>query len=829
MKYYSYSVKDKLIAYFGEENTIAAMRHIKRNEDRHAKDWIPLAWQYADQESLGYFLSYSQDFLMDTILADDYIVYLTAFGDKNRVFILFMFTQQQAPFRLDTEYAREITEYWGEKYGCETVIIGSCVGVSAGLRFSSSSQPAYQRRLYTVSTLNGKAILTELLKPCWPFFIKKFVSVAKTNNLQEYECLFEPGVRITRGENNKEEVLNTGIIAIKDFIEKYGPAKHIYKREKNADYYVQGITVGNYWIDFYVNGHNLISEINIKILETNEDMILSETAQEDFCSLVSKVPAIQSVRTLNVAQIHGYGIQLCYADGTVRNYYLKSFETRNIPEQCVIDGYSFTKEILQTVRTDKDNSVQFDNGYVIKAHILYYRSYRQVEIKQKDAVLYENEKCRIRLLYQSPLVQFHGWRVFRVYWGNPDEYFGPAYALLDKKGNRTSDVSYYHKDSGDDKVQATVVCVEPSVKYGILKDDGTWVAPPIYTDIVDEITEGVIKATRPSDGKCCILTPNGKEVVFGYPIETEWFENGRCQFTTGRWEGEEPDKGGYWEYEDMDPGNWGFIDTEGQIVIKPQYVYVTGFHEGKENNCIVAKMVSGKLKWGVINREGIEVVPCKYPFVFSPRNDVIIYQEKKDGPFGLMEFDGTVIIEPQFGYIEKYNRDKRLVVAGKNEYSLGIYSMDLHMFIIPEKYDCVFFETEMITCEPSGSDEEVYYDYSGKEIMNPVKQEIDFNGTGAFTKRGLHLIGEEKQQGLVDEKGRVILKPEYTFITIQGDFIKATTNNDTNWSVRDYLFDMDGNPVLKGIYRNLLFDDNKEYISVETPSGEQFLRIERKA
>ena len=799
-KYYNYSVKERLLCFFGEENTIAALRDIKRDVNRNVKDWVPLAWQYADQQALGHFVAYSKDFLSETILTDDYIVYIGERETGNKVFIMFMLTQQQAPFCIDTEYARQITEYWGKKYNCEAVILSVCVGISSRLCFSSSSSPAYRDRTYSVIMVNGKPLLTEEMLSCMPFYYKKILSVARSNDMQEYECLFEPGAKITKGSEHAEEELGSGIAAIKDFLEEHSPVRRIYIKDENSGYYMQEVLVGDFIVNLYINFRNLIEELNIKAEVTDKDEFISVAETEDYGSMVAKVTEIQSVRALDTAQIHGYGIQLCYADGTVRNYYLKTFETRDIPEQCVIEGYPFTEESLQTVRTDANKGVRFDNGYVIKTHILYYRSYRQVEIMQKNTVLYENEKCRIRLLYQRPLVQFHGWGIFRIHWGKPDEYFGPAFAPLDLRGKLTSDIAYYYSNSGDGMVQKAVVCVEPSARYGILNNDGGWAAPPVYADVVDELTEGCIKATRPSDGKTCLLTQSGKEVVFDYPVEAEWFENGRCPVNTYDWQGEAPDKGGYWEAEDMDPGNWGFIDTEGRFVIKPQYVYVTGFHEGKEKNCIVAKMVDGKLRWGVINRDGVEVVPCRYPFIYSPQGDAIIYQEKEDGLYGLMDFDGTVITEPRFGYIEEYNRDKKLIVAGKDEESLGVYSVELNSFIIPEKYDFVLFYTNTIDCEFSGDDEEEkndFYDYSGKEITDYEEPDREFGVTDDFAERGLRLTGDGKRRGLADEKGRVILKTEYSSIRIIGEFIEATQSNDTNWSVRDYLFDMEGTPVLK--------------------------------
>lgn len=112
---------------------------------------------------------------------------------------------------------------------------------------------------------------------------------------------------------------------------------------------------------------------------------------------------------------------MTYADGTIRNYYLTNFETRKIPDTVEIDGCTFDERILKSVSI-KGNGICFDNGYVIAAHILFYRSYRQVQATSAQSKGYENI---LKPQYMLPLLEFKSHFQTQHYWGNPGECYGP--------------------------------------------------------------------------------------------------------------------------------------------------------------------------------------------------------------------------------------------------------------------------------------------------------------------------------------------------------------------------------------------------------------------
>ena len=119
------------------------------------------------------------------------------------------------------------------------------------------------------------------------------------------------------------------------------------------------------------------------------------------------------------------------------------------------------------------------------------------------------------------------------------------------------------------------------------------------------------------------------------------------------------------DYED-DIGNWGYINTRGEEIIKPQYIYAFDF---EKDRAIVAKGKWEKKKkwkneywteeelWGVIDKNGNEIIPCKYDEIKQFMNDdwsmcEDYYQVHvggwKTGKWAIADRNGNFITEPIF-------------------------------------------------------------------------------------------------------------------------------------------------------------------------------------
>lgn len=269
-----------------------------------------------------------------------------------------------------------------------------------------------------------------------------------------------------------------------------------------------------------------------------------------------------------------------------------------------------------------------------------------------------------------------------------------------------------------------------------------------------------------TDQKPHFITRSGKEVVVD---TTERFELcfggiGLCPYNAKWFSHPWPDTGLYESYA-MDAGTWGFIDTEGNVVIEPQYVYVIGpcGHYCKEDYYVVAKMIDGKARWGVLDHTGTEVIPCQYTAIQDTEYDVVIFQEEEQGLYGLMYIDGNIIVKPKFSYIDNLDVDmhKELLVAGTDTYFEGVYSLEKDHFIVPCRFAHIWFMDEYIEADyPTPSDYEDFaddIDYT-EYLVILRKNGIEFGGKEYFDYEGNSLDKIEvrrreyhKQIGLSEE------------------------------------------------------------------------------
>lgn len=859
MKYYSYSVKAVLAQHFGKD-ALSAMRKphddVFETEDR--KNLLPLSWQYADERTLHLFLDHK--FLTGTSIEDDYIAYLYQQDDQQCVLLMFMLYEEKAPFSIHTRYACKIIKKW-EDAGYHAKIISQCIRVEGyGKRFQFGQHTASGAGTYIYKLIkNGrKPMLVFDEHRCWPVYYEKLIHVTASKDIREYECLFEPAVSITSGDKDNKKNITAGIAAAANFWGESAPLRVCFSEFRGTGIYGRVLLAGDKEIRIGVNGRNLITEINIS--DWKGASTVECKAANPAKSLLSQVPALRAVRALNVAQMHGYALQLTYSDGSVRNYYLKMFDQPQIPDHVIIDGCLFDERVLNSVSI-KDNGICFDNGYAVAAHLLFYRSYRQVRAAIMD------QKCYggiLGLKYLLPLKEFKSHFAIQHYWGELGECYGPVNALLNQDGQRITDASFYD-DCSDRWCGGKVwrVRMEPTALYGFLREDGTWLAPPVYTS-ADRVEGGCAKVKRMVSGeqKQFLLTPEGREIPFALDIDTDLYSGGLCPFNATMEPVSAPRPQDYWyqdyqDYNELIPGKWGYVDIEGSVIVEPQYVYAFDFNRCDGVHAIVARLVDGKLLWGAIDCSGREVIPCVYASLFTSWGDAFAFRYDEEDLYGVMDLDGKIMAPPQFAFFEAYDAEHRMITVGENEDTLGVYSVDRQKMIIPAEYDCIDYGKNMISCEIQYTIKERYFDYNGNEFdfseYDRVSEEngllrtwknrkygyMELDGTvvvpnilGGFAfdclalyQKGYVITSENEREGLATADGREILPPKYAQIVTYDDFLIASERISGNWCIRDTLYAYDGTPILRGPYRGMHYHRDERELTAETPYGIEHFQL----
>lgn len=853
MKPYSYSVKEILQDCFGED----AIFHM-RSAPRHASvgqktSRLEYMWRYADDVIRSCFSK--GIFLTDTSIDDDYIVYNTICDGERQVYLLL--AQEETDALIDVEYADSLLRHWtamGYSAFLATIRINIAFDSMCGLyRYRTVSDEFY----FCKVTISGnRKYLESVSHPCWALYDHKFAQVTQSNDLAEWECLFDPCVTIYHTEKGRKITDYSGFDEVRRFLTNEMPVRVVLMQSPREDIYVRRLISNTHQLDIYVGLNNQISKIELRAID--RAYIALDDTFGDLC-LKDAVPAIREIRPLDARKMHGLALQLRYSDSSLRNYYLEMYDTLIAPVSITIDGYTFDEKMLATAALNEYGDIAFDNGYMIPRHILYYRGYRQVEIEQTDYTFYEDETMTIRSRYREPLIYRNGVGYLSRYHGNQDECWGPSYPALDEYGNRVTDVSSPYEIHLDHDLDEVVI--EPSGKRGLLRADGSWELPPVFVHDIDRQWDDVAFLYRYENEKrrTYLYTTDHQLVSLDFVKELERFPEGnRRAFSTGKWEGTMPNYRGYYS-EDCTSGTWGYLDKSGNVVIQPQYLFAISLCDSHDVfRAYVATVIDGKLRWGLIDENGNDIIPCKYADLFSPFDaEVVVFQREDGDLYGMMDLAGNVIMEPRFACIKEYDPDHRLVSAGPDEDSLGAYSVDTGEQLIPEKYDDISYGDYFITAELPFSSKDIYYDYSGAQthqfdqydmildyagkievykgdqkgvldpdgnVIIPLSRSYALQDAKELYERGLQKSGDNNKMGLQTLTGDVILPEEYSSVEVRGSLVTASSMASGTY-VETKLFTVKGTQITTGPCHHICIDKDSRNMTIETPLGKEHFEI----
>lgn len=823
-------------------------------DESYMKNIKALAWASSHNLAIDVLTSFSV--IKDVILHDDYISYIVQEDSSERAFLLFSYFEQDEQWNLNPKYASELCEKWRIK-GYDTLIMTSEIKVEVCKNNGFYVKNVGKVELLQPLLLGGTHILVRYSDPFWENSMVKLLSAIANKNSTYYKCVFEDSVRIARSTSRSPyeiandrydnlQVLAEGIENVKSYFENDGQHKRLaYVKRYNRNFFELEIADEKNIYIIFVNSSNLISQIVEEPIQSMDVVCVEQNPK------ILEIPKIISVRALDVRTMYAYSVQVKYSDGCVKNYYLKAIDTIDIPNSIEIEGYTFNEDVLKTVGLVDENGelgIKFSNGYYLTADILYYRGISQLVSERIDKVAFENEKIKIEGMYRIPMII--GGIMNRTYRPRKDEFYGVNETVLGEDGNRLSDYSGIAIYLSPDEPYIAETISESSEKIGYIKQDGTWLVPPIF-DKGESFDHGhCVKVEK--DNHKYLVNEKGEIIPFEYEIDTGKFCSGLCEFSIGKCE--QPVSYPFEEYfEDLSPGTWGYVDKYGKIVIEPQYVFTTGFCYD-ENRAFVAKIVDGKTLWGLIDREGNEIVECKYYELSTHFGKAVSFQREEYGSYGIMDFDGNIIMEPKYSYIYDYFKERGLAAVG-NEYDrYGVVRISDGKIIVPFKYDYIDFYDSYIECEePYGGT--TGYDYEGNQLPDNFNFHRWEKGDGYgmwekdkcgmvdkkgnvivpfmfyesshmdYYRNGFVVTGPKKMYGLSTVDGKQILDNKYEGIEMCGDFVKATRKM-VGYHWNDDLFLKDGTKIFDEPSRSISVYTN--VITRESAYGKEYYRIIKK-
>ncbi len=218
-------------------------------------------------------------------------------------------------------------------------------------------------------------------------------------------------------------------------------------------------------------------------------------------------------------------------------------------------------------------------------------------------------------------------------------------------------------------------------------------------------------------------------------------------------------------------GKWGFIDYNGEEIIKPQYVDYCPF-----NNEIACVCKNGK--WGYINKQNEIIIPFNYDMpaleiMYSGYstshkfNNKLIVPLAKNEKFGIIDTEENIIIPFEYEYIWGIGK----YICAQKDGKAGIIDFNNNV-ILPFEYDDIHLDDDNLPYYYLEKNNLTgLYDFEQKQMIIPVEYEV----LSAYENA---VITKKENSVLLSRKDFTPVTEEFKNINYAGSGIFEVKNND---------------------------------------------------
>lgn len=561
------SVKEIISEVYGKEDTVNSMRQKKIPESDENDVYV---WKKADEFAMEWLRDNGYK-VSETVLIDDCIGY--ACERRGYPYAVFFYAYgEERTTQLDGEYCSKLRNEEIAQ-GREIIIIYLHVEKKTGrdgeVEYNVGAYGDTDSKIepWLLTEVKGKNILRYYPSKEMMDMISRFIAAFNSKNLDILEVLCSRQVFMETFIHEGRNVNHGVYTHLASIRRNHGKMKIAYVRFRDVVFSAVPY-IDNYgYLSFTVNNENNIDSINVNPLKGFRELLITDE-EIDYCP-ENDVPDILTVEFMKPSEVSRFSLRLTFENGEVKRYDLPT-------NFCGDEVENFQGRVM----TDKI----FANGRLVS----------RLPIGENN---YPSRGQGIEFISGSTI------STIEMYYGSyPVEKF--SYAGMDNVNIMQMD---YAEDgfgvgyiSGLDPQNPTYLFDRNTMTATVLPDEYQKTPIGIYP-FYGGYSEGLVMVSK-----------LGK-------IELQYHHNfGPCA------------------------GLWGWLDKEMNVVIEPEYVYAMNFVNGRATVCkgewdIRTNELGEKEywcnneQWGVIDKSGTEIVPCRFDEIYEVDNTDRLYLVHEGG------------------------------------------------------------------------------------------------------------------------------------------------------------------------------------------------------
>lgn len=205
----------------------------------------------------------------------------------------------------------------------------------------------------------------------------------------------------------------------------------------------------------------------------------------------------------------------------------------------------------------------------------------------------------------------------------------------------------------------------------------------------------------------------------------------------------------------------GIIDRHGRFIVAPKYSSISPFQESRA-------IVIGDAGFHIIDEAGKVLTPQAYDYISSFKNGRALFGstgEQEQYLYGYLDIQGKEIIPAQYMIAGDFNEGTALVKIKESQFALINLSGE-RLYTYPY-YNVMNLGEELLAFQPDSASKYGYMNVKGNVILEPqYSMALPFNQGRAVVNMAEDFFN---QYGLIDRAGNFIIPAIYNDITLLGD------------------------------------------------------------